>query len=342
MTPPTPRGRQPLPTSANAMLATLTEDRFSDPNWLFEPNWDGERCLAFRTKAGQVRLRSRNDKPLEGTFPEIADAVSRHCQVAAVLDGEVVAFTGRRTSFERLQGRMGLTDPVPAQATGIAVVYCVFDVLYLDGDDLRSRPLRERKRLLRDAVNFTAPLRFTPHRNTTGEDEYRKACARGDEGVIAKRADSPYTGGRSKDWLKFKCVRDQELVVGGYTAPKGSRTGFGALLVGYYDGADFVYAGKVGTDLALRPGADSRERRALGATPDRRPDRLLGMDPRWIAAASALHGTARRQGRPRRRAREPMRPVRAWPSATRGRTDETARPGVRSRRCSSATLSLPG
>jgi bifunctional non-homologous end joining protein LigD len=247
MTPPTPRGRQPLPTSANAMLATLTEDRFSDPNWLFEPKWDGERCLAFRTKAGQVRLRSRNDKPLEGTFPEIADAVSRHCQVAAVLDGEVVAFTGRRTSFERLQGRMGLTDPVPAQATGIAVVYCVFDVLYLDGDDLRSRPLRERKRLLRDAVNFTAPLRFTPHRNTTGEDEYRKACARGDEGVIAKRADSPYTGGRSKDWLKFKCVRDQELVVGGYTAPKGSRTGFGALLVGYYDGADFVYAGKVGT-----------------------------------------------------------------------------------------------
>lgn len=247
MTPPTPRGRQPLPTSANAMLATLTEDRFSDPNWLFEPKWDGERCLAFRTKAGQVRLRSRNDKPLEGTFPEIADAVSRHCQVAAVLDGEVVAFTGRRTSFERLQGRMGLTDPVAAQATGIAVVYCVFDVLYLDGDDLRSRPLRERKRLLRDAVHFTAPLRFTAHRNTTGEDEYRKACARGDEGVIAKRADSPYTGGRSKDWLKFKCVRDQELVVGGYTAPKGSRTGFGALLVGYYDGTDFVYAGKVGT-----------------------------------------------------------------------------------------------
>jgi bifunctional non-homologous end joining protein LigD len=247
MTPTADRQRLPLPTSASPMLATLTEDRFSDPNWLFEPKWDGERCLAFRTKSGQVRLRTRNDKPLEATFPEVADAVSNQCDVAAVLDGEVVAFTGRRTSFERLQGRMGLTDPIAVRATGIAVVYCVFDVLYLDGYDVRSRPLRERKRLLRDAVHFGAPLRFTAHRNTTGEDEYRKACARGDEGVIAKRADSPYAGGRSHDWLKFKCVRDQELVVGGYTAPKGSRTGFGALLVGYYEGADFVYAGKVGT-----------------------------------------------------------------------------------------------
>jgi DNA ligase D-like protein (predicted ligase) len=127
------------------------------------------------------------------------------------------------------------------------VYYYVFDVLHLDGYDVRGLPLRERKRLLRDAVHFADPLRFTAHRNTTGEEEFRKACARGDEGVIAKRADSPYAAGRSRDWLKFKCVRDQELVIGGYTAPKGSRIDFGALLVGYFDGDDFVYAGKVGT-----------------------------------------------------------------------------------------------
>jgi bifunctional non-homologous end joining protein LigD len=247
MTPRVERRRQPMPTAASPMLATLTADRFSDPAWLFEPKWDGERCLAFRTKSGKVTLRTRNDQPLERTFPEIAGAVSSECEVAAVLDGEVVAFAGRRSSFERLQGRMGLTDPAAARATGIAVSYCVFDVLYLDGYDVRALPLRDRKRLLRDAVHFSAPLRFTAHRNTTGEAEYRKACARGDEGVIAKRANSPYTAGRSHDWLKFKCVRDQELVIGGYTAPKGSRVGFGAVFLGYYQGADFVYAGKVGT-----------------------------------------------------------------------------------------------
>jgi DNA ligase D-like protein (predicted ligase) len=127
------------------------------------------------------------------------------------------------------------------------VYYYVFDLLHLDGQDVRRLPLRERKRLLRGAVDFADPIRFTTHRNAAGEDEYRKACDRGDEGVIAKRADAPYRGGRSSDWLKFKCVRDQEFVVGGWTDPKGSRTAFGALLVGYYDNDEFRYAGKVGT-----------------------------------------------------------------------------------------------
>lgn len=244
---PTSDGRTLMPTSVTPMLATLTDDRFSDPAWLFERKWDGVRCLAFRTESGAVRLRTRNDKPLERTYPEIADAVATQCAVSVVLDGEVIAFDGRRTSFERLQGRLGLSDPDEARATGIAVYYYVFDVLYVDGRDVRSLPLRERKRLLRDSVQFTDPLRFTAHRNTTGEEEFRKACVRGDEGIVAKRADAPYTAGRSRDWLKFKCARDQELVVGGYTDPQGSRIGFGALLVGYHDGADFVYAGKVGT-----------------------------------------------------------------------------------------------
>src|SRR5205814_7445246 len=108
-------------------------------------------------------------------------------------------------------------------------------------------PLRERKRLLRDVVAFGGPLRFTTHRNADGEAAYRHACASGWEGVIAKRADSPYRATRSRDWLKLKCVRSQELVIGGWTAPKGSRHRLGALLVGYWQDGTLRYAGKVGT-----------------------------------------------------------------------------------------------
>lgn len=236
-----------LPVSVSPMLATLTDERFSDPKWIFERKWDGIRCIAYRSESGSVRLRSRNDLPLERTYPEIVDALAAQAGTSLVLDGEIVAFVGRRTSFERLQGRSGIHDPDVARKSGIAVFYYVFDLLYADGRDVRGLPLRDRKRLLRTAARFADPLRLTSHRNADGEDEYRKACARGDEGVIAKRADSPYRSGRSRDWLKFKCVRDQEFVIGGYTGPKGSRVAFGALLVGYYQGSDFVYAGKVGT-----------------------------------------------------------------------------------------------
>jgi DNA ligase D-like protein (predicted ligase) len=247
-----------LPSAVAAQLATLTDDRFSDPSWVFERKLDGVRCLARRTADGQVRLLSRNDKDMSRTYPEVAVALASQASTSLIVDGEVVAFEGRRTSFERLQGRLGLTDPDEALATGIPVFYYVFDLLYLDGCDLRRLPLLTRKRLLRTAVSFADPLRFSTHRRGAGEEAYRAACARGDEGVIAKRADSPYTGGRSKDWLKFKCVRDQEFVIGGWTEPKGSRSSFGALLLGYYDDGRFVYAGKVGT------GFDERTLRALG------------------------------------------------------------------------------
>jgi bifunctional non-homologous end joining protein LigD len=284
MTPSSRGTPAPMPTAATPMLATLTGERFSDPAWLFERKWDGVRCLAFRNESGTVRLRTRNDKPLERTYPEVAEAVAAQCAVSAVLDGEVVAFDGRRTSFERLQGRLGLTDPDAARATGIAVYYYVFDVLYIDGRDVRSLPLRERKRLLRDCVQFADPLRFTAHRNTTGEEEFRKACVRGDEGVVAKRADAPYAAGRSRDWLKFKCARDQELVVGGYTDPKGSRVGFGALLVGYYDRADFVYAGKVGTgfDTSVLTDLHSRMHGLEQPTSPFTRGRIRERDVHWV------------------------------------------------------------
>ena len=227
-------------------LATLTDKRFGDPQWIFERKFDGMRCLAFRDH-DRVRLLSRNRQPLDGTYPELVEALAAQQTSRFVVDGEVVAFEGRRTSFARLQGRLGITDPKVARASKIRVFYYLFDLLHLDGMCTTDVALIWRKRLLRGAIEFEDPLRSTPHRVEDGIAAYQAACRRGDEGVIAKLADSKYDGRRSPNWLKFKCVRDQEFVIGGYTWPKGSRVGLGALLLGYHDGRDFVYAGKVGT-----------------------------------------------------------------------------------------------
>jgi bifunctional non-homologous end joining protein LigD len=239
---------EPVPDWLAPTLATLTEKRFSDPAWIFEPKFDGMRCLAFRD-GDRVRLLSRNRQSLNGTYPELVDALAAQRTSRFVVDGEVVALEGRRTSFSRLQGRLGITDPEVARASQIRVYYYLFDLLHLDGKCTTDIPLTWRKRLLRNAIDFGDPLRNTPHRVEDGIAAYRAACQRGDEGVIAKLADSKYDGRRSPSWLKFKCVRNQEFVVGGYTAPKGSRIELGALLIGYYDGRDLVYAGKVGTGL---------------------------------------------------------------------------------------------
>lgn len=228
------------------MLATLTEDRFSDPDWLYERKLDGERCLVFRTANG-VRLLSRNRKELNNHYPELVEALAEQANEDFVVDGEIVAFEGGRTSFSRLQGRMQVNDPDAARRTGVKVFLYVFDVLHLDGDDLTGLPLRRRKALLRGALEYGGPLRFTPHRIGNGVPYWEDACRRGWEGLIAKRAAGTYTNGRSKDWLKFKCATAQEFVIGGYTDPQGSRVGFGALLIGYYEKGELRYAGKVGT-----------------------------------------------------------------------------------------------
>jgi bifunctional non-homologous end joining protein LigD len=238
------------------MKAVLSDRPFSDPGWVFERKLDGVRCLASR-EGGSVRLVSRTGRNMNGSYPELVEALERERCDDFVADGEVVAFEGAITSFARLQGRMQLSDPQAARRTGISVYLYVFDLLRLDGEDLRSLPLRERKARLRRALSFHGPVRFTPHRNERGEELFREACRKGLEGVIAKRADSPYrSGGRSRDWLKLKCHHEQELVIGGFTAPKGSRTEFGALLVGYYEDGDLRYAGKVGTGFGQKTLAD--------------------------------------------------------------------------------------
>jgi bifunctional non-homologous end joining protein LigD len=228
------------------MLATLTDHYFSDPAWIYERKLDGERVIATR-RGEQVTLRSRTGRALENTYPELVTAFAAQTRDDFVVDGEVVAFDGSRTSFERLQQRIGITAPAQVAASGVQVFFYAFDLLRLDGVGIAARPLRERKQLLQDAISFGGPLRYTVHRDEHGESYLAQACGWGWEGLIAKRADAPYTAGRSKDWLKFKCVSEQEFVVGGFTEPAGSRTGFGALLVGYYDQASLRYAGKVGT-----------------------------------------------------------------------------------------------
>ena len=228
-------------------LATLTQDRFSDPGWIFERKLDGERCLAFRA-GGQVRLMTRNQKEDTSTYPEITGALAGQQANDFIIDGEIIAFDGAQTSFARLQQRLGVRHPGPELRAGVPVYYYIFDVLWAAGRDVRPLPLRERKPILRKLLAFTGPLRFTEHIDTDGEAYYRQACASGWEGVIAKRADAPYRAGRTRDWLKFKCESGQEFVIGGFTDPRGTRTGFGALLLGYYDPSHaLVYAGKVGT-----------------------------------------------------------------------------------------------
>ena len=228
------------------MLATLTDDRFSDPDWIFERKLDGERALCVRD-GDSIRLLTRNRKDIGETYPEIVDALAGQACRDFVIDGEIVAFESGRTNFARLQQRMGITDAQEARESGVAVYFYLFDTLHLDGYGLDDLPLRTRKSLLRHVLRFEDPLRYTPHRNADGEAGFEEACSHGWEGLIAKNADSGYHHGRSRDWLKFKCDHRQELVIGGFTAPKGGRKGLGALLVGYYEGDSLRYAGKVGT-----------------------------------------------------------------------------------------------
>ncbi|WP_020500087.1 non-homologous end-joining DNA ligase [Sciscionella marina] len=227
-------------------LATLTGRRFSDEHWLFEPKFDGVRAVGVRD-TGTPKLYSRNRKEMNDSFPELVEALTTCGRQRFVVDGEIVAFDGRNTSFAALQPRIHLTDPRRARATGMTVYYYLFDLLYLDERDTTELPLRQRKTMLRDAFEFTDPVRYTTHRNTDGERYFRQACGRGWEGVIAKRADAAYHSGRSSDWLKFKCSQGQEFVIAGFTDPQGARLGFGALLLGYYENGRLRYAGKVGT-----------------------------------------------------------------------------------------------
>ena len=198
------------------MAATLTQERFTGPEWLFERKFDGIRLLAFKTR-GEVQLFSRNHLPQH--LPAVSEAIAQLPHDELILDGEITWPGGSNS-------------------------YHVFDVMWLDGRDLRKLPLTERLEILKQ-LPLKAPLhRVVP---VTDESPWERAQREGWEGVIAKRRDSEYEHRRSRNWLKMKCELSQKFIVGGFTDPQGKRVGLGALLVGHYEGDDFVFAGKIGT-----------------------------------------------------------------------------------------------
>ena len=265
------------------MLATLTDRRDFGEDWLLERKFDGERCVA-RKDGGEVRLKSRTAKDLTGTYPEVRSALAKQRHSELVLDGEVVAFDGEQTSFSRLQQRLGVTNPSAERVAANPVVYCVFDLLELDGDDLRDLPLLERRARLTDAVRPGAALQLSEAWREDSRKRFEQACRAGWEGLIAKRAAAPYVAGRSRDWLKLKCVWEQEFVIGGYTDPSGSRTDFGALLVGYYEDG--------GSDTRARSEPGTRRRHSASSAPgcanSRRPSRRSSMHTRSPRARTGL------------------------------------------------------
>lgn len=269
------------PERVEAQLATLTDEPFSREGWIYERKLDGMRLLVHR-RGDDVVLRTRRHEDRTRGFPELVEALARHAPRDAVLDGEVVAFEGSVTSFARLQGRIGLDNPVRARATGIRVHLYLFDLLHLDGWDLTGLALSDRKRLLRATTRFEDPLRFTPHRNADGEAYLAQACARGWEGLIAKKASAPYSSGRSRRWLKLKCSHGQEFVIAGWTPPRGTRQGFGSLLLGHHAPEGLRYAGRVGSGFTAATLTDlTRRLRALERSdaPFVDPPRLR--DARW-------------------------------------------------------------
>jgi bifunctional non-homologous end joining protein LigD len=221
------------------MAATLTRERFTGADWTFEHKLDGIRLLAFK-RGGDVRLLSRNKLPQNEAYPEVVAAVASLPQRELILDGEATGVWGR-------QGK---------------VAYHVFDIMWLEGRDVMTLPLEERRSILA-ALPLSPPLQRVPELDH--EAPWELARERGWEGVIAKRRDSLYEHRRSPHWLKMKCEASQELVVGGFTDPRGGRVGLGALLVGYFEGEAFVFAGKVGTGfdnallIQLRQRLDSLE-----------------------------------------------------------------------------------
>ncbi|MFN2431276.1 MAG: non-homologous end-joining DNA ligase [Gemmatimonadota bacterium] len=238
------------PEQPEFMKARLEQELPTGGDWVYEIKLDGVRAQALR-EDGRVRLVTRNLKEVAFRYPEIAGALEELAGGDFVMDGEIVAFDSEgRSRFELLQGRIHLagTSDIAAAAEAEPAFYYAFDLLYAEGRRLEDAPLVERKRVLAGWLE-RAPrrVRYSDHVAGRGRDFLRLACERGLEGVIAKRADAPYRGTRSGEWVKVKCLNQQEFVIGGFTPPKGGRSHFGSLLLGFYEDGGLRYAGKVGT-----------------------------------------------------------------------------------------------
>lgn len=241
----TTRAADPLPDTLEPQLARLVDAVPTRGDWVYELKYDGYRILAWK-RGDDVRLVSRNGKDWTDNFGNVAKRLARVRARDAIFDGEVAyVLPDGRTDFQHLQNSLS------AGRDDGHLVYFAFDLLYCDGEDLRGQPLRARKDRLRTIfAGEKPPLMLGDHVDEDGEVFFAQACKLGLEGIVAKRGDRPYVSGRGPDWVKVKCQKRQELVICGFTAPKGSRTGIGALLLAVPDGGALTYAGKVGTGFS--------------------------------------------------------------------------------------------
>lgn len=228
------------------MLATLVDEPFSNPDWIFETKWDGFRSICF-VKNGTARFVSRNQIEMTSQYPELDGVGKRINAKEAILDGEIVALDEHgRPRFQLLQPRVGRKGGLEALRDKGRIVYYVFDLLYCDGFDLMPCPVVERKAALETILRPADFIRLSEHIVGEGERFFKEIEKFRLEGMIAKRAASPYVQRRSRDWLKVKTIQRAEVVIGGYTQPRGSRSHFGALVVGLYRGDDLHYVAHVG------------------------------------------------------------------------------------------------
>jgi bifunctional non-homologous end joining protein LigD len=236
--------------------ATLVREPFDDPNWLFEIKWDGIRAICTVDARGNVSLQSRNGNDLLPRFPSLATLADWFTQRPIVVDGEIVALDRYgRSSFQLLQRHHMDDSGKPPR-----IRYVAFDLLFAGGRDLRNEPLYKRKELLRAIVRPGGIVMYSEHVVGKGKALFRVAQRRHLEGIVGKRRDASYEERRSPDWVKIKTGYEQETVVGGWTEPQRSRVGFGALLVGYYEGDALHYAGSVGTGFDRETVLDLRAR----------------------------------------------------------------------------------
>ena len=279
--------------------------------WLFEPKLDGLRCLAVRNGRETYLFYLATSCRSTTRFPAIVSAVRALPASNVVLDGELVGMIERRPDFGALQ-----------HGSAADIEYWVFDMPWLLGQDLRHLPIEERKGLLVKAVPDGGPIRVVPTLDGEADQLFTAACAQGWEGLVAKRAGSVYRGGRSSEWRKLKCECRQEMVIGGFTEPQGSRESFGALLLGYWEGDALVYAGKVGTGFTratlreLYKTLSGRERPSSPFVAGEVERGARWVEPELVAEVAfsnwtrdgrlrhpSFVGPASRQGQPRRRTR---------------------------------------
>lgn len=237
-----------MPTVINPMLATLVDEPFSDPDWLFETKWDGVRAVCF-IRNGKASFVSRNQIEMTTQYPELASIAESVSSADAILDGEIVALDGRGVSrFQLLQRRLGRNNSgeIARLASKTRIVYYVFDLLYLDGTDLTACKLLDRKTTLERILRPSKNVRYSDHIIGEGERLFEEVAKVPLEGMIAKRLVSTYVPRRSRDWLKIKTIQQSEVVIGGYTQPRNSRMYFGALVVGLYRGGRLHYVAHTG------------------------------------------------------------------------------------------------